>query len=327
MTARLRMRRLDAGRPRAAASSVSPAMATARSTDGSQRVRVPNRTSATSPPARRPLRRRRPRNGSEEGEDEGHVLPRYDEQVREARGPEVVGDLGPLLAVVAQDEAGEQGPPLGRQVGRAAQQRPPEAVGQAAGHAARGRQRRAGHREPGPHVAPGQPHPGVGRHGLQLAPQLHPLPRQPVAQGPGRRAAGPRLDPLPADAHVDPEGAGHLGRVADQGGHARPRPRGRAVASRPTPGHRGPTPPSAAPTISHDRPAQQEGDGDQDQHRQEGQRPGRPGAEAGDHGQDDRGPVAHQTRTSGRSASSLAGPMPGTSSSSVTDRNRPWLAR
>ena len=301
-------------------------MATARRTDGSQRVRMPNSTRAASPPARRPLSRNRLRKGPSRARTKATFWPGHDEQVRQARGPEVVGDLRALVAVVAQDEPGEQGPVAGRQDAGTPQQGAAEAVGQAAGDVAGRRQRRPGDGHPGRDVAAGQALAGVGRHGRQQPAQLHSLAGEPVAQRPGRRPPRPRLDPLAADAHVGPQGAGRVGGVADQGGDARPLAERRRAEAGPRPGPEGGGGQRHRQHEQH-RPAQAQGDGDQRQHRQQRERPGGPRAGARGEGQGDGGPVAHQTFTSGRSASSLVGPMPGTSSSSVTERNRPWLDR
>ena len=65
MTARARMRRPDTGRPRVEDSRARPAIASARSTDGSHRVRTPKRRSRTRPaPKRAPSRSRRRRGES-----------------------------------------------------------------------------------------------------------------------------------------------------------------------------------------------------------------------------------------------------------------------
>ena len=70
--------------------------------------------------------------GRGDRQDERHVLPGDGEEVRQAGGPEVVDLGGRLLPVVTEDEAGEEGPPLVRQRGGAAHQRPAELVGEAA---------------------------------------------------------------------------------------------------------------------------------------------------------------------------------------------------
>src|SRR5207302_9520687 len=69
----------------------------------------------------------------DDGEGEGDVLARDGEKVAEPRGPEVVDGAGRLVAVVAEDESGEQGPLGGWQRGGAPFEQPPEPVGPAIG--------------------------------------------------------------------------------------------------------------------------------------------------------------------------------------------------
>ena len=202
--------------------------------------------------------------------------------------------------------------PLASRLG-AAPGRPPAHLGD--GHA-------------GSHVTAGQ----VGRRRrrdlLHLTRERHLFAGETGAQPGGGTAPGLGFDPFAEDPDVDPHHAqaGHVRRVADERG--RPLPPtddGRSEAGL-GPGaerRRG-----QGGADHHDRrPPEADPDGGDRQHRQQRQRPRRPGARGGGQRQDDGGEIGHPTVTRGRSASSLDGPMPGTSSSSVTVLNRPWRVR
>src|SRR5207244_897067 len=135
-TASASTRRAETGRPSVDATSAIPVIASARSTDGSQRVTNPKRTSTTAAAAR-PTEAQAAEERRGEREDERHVLPRDDEEVREAGRPEVVDRLDRLPAVVTEHEPGEQGAAVVRQRRGPGEQRAPHAVRQSGGRAPR----------------------------------------------------------------------------------------------------------------------------------------------------------------------------------------------
>ena len=100
------------GRPHAVATAAAAAMATARRTDGSNRVTVANRASSTATAASRAGRAGSAQDRCGHGQDEGHVLTGDGQEVGEPRAPEVVGQLGGLVAVVAEHQPHEQRPAI-----------------------------------------------------------------------------------------------------------------------------------------------------------------------------------------------------------------------
>jgi len=139
--------------------------------------------------AHAPEQRRRER------EDERHVLPRYDEEVGEPRGPEVVDVLDRLVAVVAEHEAGEEGAAVVRKRRRPGEQRAAHSVRQPADGAAERPRADIVDAEPCPDVPAGQPIARRGRHRLEPTRHRDPLARQAIAQTPGRSPARPGLHP------------------------------------------------------------------------------------------------------------------------------------
>jgi hypothetical protein len=153
--------------------------------------------------------------------------------VGEPGGPEVVGQLGRLLAVVTQHHPEEQRPVPDGEVGGAGLEGAAHAVGQAV---------RGGGLRVGSDVVDGEPsddaastEPGnVGRRWSLLADQLHPLAGEAVRQLAGGAPVGRRLQPAPVEADVDAHAAGDRLRVAGQ----RHPPRHRARRHRVEPGAR-----------------------------------------------------------------------------------------
>ena len=132
MTASASKRRPDTGRPSVDASSATPDIASARSTDGSHRVTNPKRTSSTIAAANRPPRLSRPSNGAASASTNATFWPETTRRWVSPDGPEVVDVVDRLLAVVAEDEAGEQGPAVVGERRRARQERAAHAVRQTA---------------------------------------------------------------------------------------------------------------------------------------------------------------------------------------------------
>ena len=108
VTPRARVRRVEAGRPSAVPTAATPAIAVARSTDGSARVSSakPASTAIVARKAGAEPQPRQHRGGDHQRE--GDVLPRYGEKVGEAGGPEGVGHVRRLGPVVAEGDAGEK---------------------------------------------------------------------------------------------------------------------------------------------------------------------------------------------------------------------------
>jgi hypothetical protein len=163
--------------------------------------------------------------------------------------------------------------------------------------------------------------------GSEVTRQHDAFPRQAGAKTSGGPPPGPDLDALALEPNIYPQRSGHVGGIGYQGDRRRHRPR----FGRPEPG-----PGAGGQTGGGEGYSQAEegglagGQGAQDDQGGQpgGQRAGGEGAGGGAEGHQDSGKLAHagmpgHTFTSGRRASILVGPIPGTSSSSVTDRNRP----
>jgi hypothetical protein len=137
--------------------------------------------------------------GGGDGQDEGDVLPAHGEQVGEAAGAEVIDLGGRLVAVVADDEPGEQGPPLrGHRVG-AGDERAADLVGEAGDRragAGRGGRR---HDQAAADVPAGQVATAGGARRSEAALHVEAVAGQ--AGGQQRRGVAPdhrrRLDPSP----------------------------------------------------------------------------------------------------------------------------------
>lgn len=172
--------------------------------------------------------------GAEHGQHEGHVLPRHDQQVGEARSPEGVGHLGRLLAVVAEHEPGEEGPGGDRQaVGT-----PEEEITEAVDGAGEGRSPIGGHHllhaQPADDVTDLEPGSIVGR-GCQPTDDVGPLPRRQLVEQAGRRPPGPQLEAAGASPHLDPYRTAAPLRVGHEGDRTVPRPPGHRLHPLPRP--------------------------------------------------------------------------------------------
>lgn len=243
----------------------------------------------------------------------------------QARGAEVERHLGRLAPVVAQHEPGEKGAPWQGQGRGPAQERAAQAVGQPAGGVAGRPVAHPGHGQAGRDVARRGPRPvGLG-HGLELAGDPHPFAGEALPEPSGVPAARPRLGSSPSHPDLDPERPRDVLRVADEGEDGVDG----AGDGRVEPGQRGGRQGGGGQGDTHNQ--QHRAAGDQRHHDQHHRRPageGLGGQGTGGRGQGhDHGEGVAHTFTSERTASSLAGPMPGTSSNSVTDRKRPWRVR
>ena len=114
--------------------SATTAIAIARSTDGSQRVMVPKHTSTAHRGDHPPAQAEATQHRREQREHERDVLARDRGEVREARGPELLGERVGDAAGVAEQEAGEERA-LGRAPGARIRRAPARAVRWRAGRA------------------------------------------------------------------------------------------------------------------------------------------------------------------------------------------------
>ena len=263
-----------------------------------------------------------------DGEYESHVLPAHGEKVGEARGAEVVDLDRVLVAVVTDDEPGEQGAArLAHRVG-AGDEGAAQLVGEAAHRTSGPRIVGRGHNEAAADVAPAQVA-AADRDRREPAFHPHPLAGQArPEQGTGiARSRGLHAATRVVEAKLEAHPARHPNRVGHHRRRSPKEPRGRRVLDAgPRPGaqhgcgHRRRQPDHGCAPREHGG-----GDDGHDQRRWDGQRP--PGAGHGHDGQHDDLPVAHRTVTLGRIDASFASPMPRTSSSSSTERNRPFSLR
>ncbi len=204
------VRTVDAGRPSATPTAATAAIPAARSTEGSARVTRAKPASTASVATSRGPKDRRDSSGASDHHDEGDVLPRHGQQVRQAGGPEGVGHVGRLRPVVAEGEARQQAAlALGQHLG-ARRQRAAQAVGRGARRVARtppddGVDHQAARDVPVADEALVRP--GT----LHRADHRHPLPREAVVERGGGRGAGHRPQPAVPETHVDADAAPPVG--------------------------------------------------------------------------------------------------------------------
>ena len=259
----------------------------------------------------------------EQGGDEGDVLARHGEQVPQARGAEVVGGERVLPPVVAVHQTDEQGACRPREGPRAGVDRAPEPVGQPGHGRSRSKALDPLHLQDRDDPAIGEPGPSGGSGRARPSTRT----RSPARRSARASAAGPRpgLVAVTVDDQVDPQRRTHpfgvgadLGPGVDvvsrQGGQATG---GRSGQARREQHHRRDEQAGLAQGEGR------RGDRGDDPHRQ-GERGG--GTHPGPHREEHDGPLAH-TVTRGRSWSSLAGPIPRTSSSSSTLEKPPERCR
>ena len=264
---------------------------------------------------------RRERQASEHrpghGQHEGDVLARHRQQVSEAGPAEVVGERGRLVTVVAEHEAGEERPPLGRQRAGAVGQHPPDAVGGPPGRAARTFELHRPRLQPADEMADLHP-PRARRAAGDPAHDPHPFAGQSGAEGAPTGAARPELVALALDADVGDRRAEAVLRVAHERGHARVgrRPGRREPVDGPAP-HRSRH--QGDPDEEHPGSTGRERDDHEPDTQPEGRRPGERRADPGDRGEQEglavrEPPLRHRDRRQPRTAV-LAGahtaPIPG----------------
>ncbi len=269
---------------------------------------------------------------------EGHVLARHHQEVAEAGAAEVVGHGGRLTSVVAQHEAGEQGPLVGGQRRRAPKQDGPQPVGHARdGVAVAGRPHLA-RVEPPDDVATGGPV-VTRRPGRRATAYLDHLPGDPPGHGRPGPTPRPQVEVVARGTHLGVHGAAEPVGIGDQGGPTGPFARRGGPSPEPRLGR------EAGGQQGEHRAEQQRAAEGERHHGGGGQRPhrqgeGQPGAERGGDRQRDHPAVAQpadapgaaqrrcpdrrgHTRTRSRSWASLASPMPRTWARSSTEWNGP----
>ena len=138
----------------------------------------------------------------------------------EAGGAEVVDQVGRLVAVVAEDEAGEQGALGRRQRPRTVDERAPYAVRGAAGGVAVAVVTDVLHPQLAGDVLLGQPPAHVAGRGAHRADDGDALARLTGLQRRGGAAVGPCLQMARARPDLDPHAAGQALRIGDQRHHA-----------------------------------------------------------------------------------------------------------
>ncbi len=263
-----------------------------------------------------------------QGEHERDVLPGDREEVDQAGALEVVGQVGGLVPVVTHDQAGEQGCPTLAQVLGASVQRPPVAV-RRAGRQARGRARSTTGGPSADRRGGGTGSTRSGRPGAPASPAPRGAPppaaaraRSPRDRTPGGARDGGRRGPRPRRGPPRPRGRS-AGSASSRPTGARRR-RGRPVRWPPARSRaarrRGRAPPAVGRRAHQPRGAQPPRTAPRSD---EARRPRRPARDPPPR----RRARRPQTVTRGRSSSSLAGPMPRTSSSWSTDVKRPISAR
>ena len=263
------------------------------------------------------------------GQDECHVLARDGQEVAEPGGAEVVHLEVRLLAVVAKDEPCEQGPAAGVERRSSTHQRAPQLVGEPAQRASRVGSRKLVDAEAAADVPAGQNCPRPSPQRPKAAPDRHPLPRQSLRQNHPVGAPGERLHPPAPEPQLRTHAPWHRFGIGDQRGPARHHA-GLGRAADPVPGagpeRRGQ---GHAGQADDQRPPQaRRHQRDPGQRNEQRDGPGQPGAEQDGRRQRRCLPLRHRdTRTLARSAASFDSPIPRTSTSSSTDRNRPCCWR
>jgi hypothetical protein len=158
-----------------------------------------------------------------EDEDEGDVLAGHGEQVGQACGPEVVGHLHRLAAVVAEHHAGEQRPPVVAERFGPPGEGPAQRVGEPARQRPLPPRTRLAHVEPGADVAAGQEVAHDRRRRPQASLHHQALPCEPRAQRARRGAGRPRLRPPAAEPDLGADGPAdavdRIGQQRDLGPH------------------------------------------------------------------------------------------------------------
>ena len=266
-----------------------------------------------------------PQGGPGDGEDERHVLARHRHEVGEAGGAEVGHVERRLVAVVAQDEAGEEGARVVLEGGRTTDERAAKSVGDAAERVAAVERARVADADASGDVADGEAG-TVLRWDRGDAPgDVHPFAGEPSAQRGGGFAAGPRLEAVAVVAHVGSEGAIGVHGIGDERDDGVDRPGRLGLEAVPRAGtearrERG------GGDAEERRTASDEGEGDAGEDEREWQGAAGEGARRRGEGEG-HGPAVGHTRTLSLRSASLASPMPRTSRSSSTDRKRPCWAR
>ncbi len=315
VTARPTTRSREIGTPGIASVAASAAIAEARSTDGSKRVITPKSPITTRVAPSRGQRRRRRSSGPASARAKATFCPDTASRCVRPAPSEGVGKVGRLLPVVADDQAREERPCTGVEAAR----RPSTSVRRSplatrpAGSPARHASTRS--TDSSPEMWRATNHGRSGLDGTHRASHRDDLPGEARSQrvGGGSSSAGPRgvdapsarrrgrprsaasgrsgASPLPPRSRLDPVEAVErpLGQSAGEQRHRQP--------------------------AKH-RPAEQRGRGQQRQRRSTANLCAGTSAPADGRRRQRQGPaVAGHTVTRSRRASSLASPMPGTSSS------------
>ena len=259
VTATAITRTRESGRPPMARVVASAAIADARSTDGSNRVITPNRPITASVAEQARPQPQPPQHRTDQREGEGDVLAGHRQEVGEPGAEEVVGQVGRLVPVVADDEAREQRPLAVVERRRARHQRAAQAVGQPGGRVSRPPAVHPQHAEAPAHVAGHQPR--LVRQAPAPPCRAPGRPRRPggppgrVADDPSARASRRRPSSRTSIRNPPNDGVG----IAEQRDLARPpsAPRGRRARRAPAGPGRWSTSPTAA-TKQGERDAQPE---------------------------------------------------------------------
>ena len=200
VTARQSTCRLETGRPSGERPAPPmPAIATARSTEGSKRVASAKKPSTPSVAAKRGHSRSRRSSGASTASRKATFWPETASRWVSPAPLEGGGQLRPLVPVVAQDEAREERALLGGERSGAGHEQAPQAVGQARhGSAPPPSRRTSRSRRPTTWRAASAPRPSRGS-GPERPGSPQPLPGQPGAQRRAGAAPRPRLHPAAVD--------------------------------------------------------------------------------------------------------------------------------